>query len=203
MDPARRGSADRGSASGAGSRPGPPRGPGSAARLPPDAAVSAAPFLGGSVPGGRRSSRPDGHGFGHGCQRRAGTEERPQAHTPPEGLSLPALLSPSPGGPPSPAAPVRVTFPAPAPPERREMLPKAESSDHIAAWAGPAVPRAPTLPKAVSSEFLAGGWAGLSPRAEPGELPVLARPLGRLGPSDVCDVLPDCPGRPSEDGAFR
>ncbi|XP_036249144.1 phosphatidylinositol 4,5-bisphosphate 5-phosphatase A isoform X1 [Molothrus ater] len=203
MDPARRGSADRGSASGAGSRPGPPRGPGSAARLPPDAGVSAVPFLGGGVPGGRRSSRPDGHGFGHGCPRLAGTEERPQAHTPPEGLPLPALLSPGPGGPPSPAAPGRVTFPAPAPPERREMLPKAESSDHIAAWAGPAVPRAPTLPKAVSSEFLAGGWAGLSPRAEPGELPVLARPLGRLGPSAVCDLLPDCPGRAPEDGAFR
>ncbi|XP_066418017.1 phosphatidylinositol 4,5-bisphosphate 5-phosphatase A isoform X2 [Molothrus aeneus] len=203
MDPARRGSADRGSASGAGSRPGPPRGPGSAARLPPDAGVSAVPFLGGGVPGGRRSSRPDGHGFGHGCPRLAGTEERPQAHTPPEGLPLPALLSPGPGGPPSPAAPGRVTFPAPAPPERREMLPKAESSDHIAAWAGPAVPRAPTLPKAVSSEFLAGGWAGLSPRAEPGELPVLARPFGRLGPSAVCDLLPDCPGRAPEDGAFR
>ncbi|KAM7004575.1 phosphatidylinositol 4,5-bisphosphate 5-phosphatase A isoform 3-T3 [Passerculus sandwichensis] len=203
MDPARRGSADRGSASGAGSRPGPPRGPGSAVRLPPDAGVSAAPFLGGGVPGGRRSSRPDGHGFGNGCPRRAGTEERPQAHTPPEGLPLPALLSPGPGGPPSPAAPGRVTFPAPAPPERREMLPKAESSDHIAAWAGPAVPRAPTLPKAVSSEFLAGGWTGLSPRAEPGELPVLSRPLGRLGPSDVCDLLPDCPGRAPEDGAFR
>ncbi|KAM3661331.1 phosphatidylinositol 4,5-bisphosphate 5-phosphatase A isoform X3 [Ammospiza nelsoni] len=203
MDPARRGSADRGSAPGAGSRPGPPRGPGSAVRLPPDAGVSAAPFLGGGVPGGRRSSRPDGHGFGNGCPRRAGTEERPQAHTPPEGLPLPALLSPGPGGPPSPAAPGRVTFPAPAPSERREMLPKAESSDHIAAWAGPAVPRAPTLPKAVSSEFLAGGWAGLSPRAEPGELPVLSRPLGRLGPSDVCDLLPDCPGRAPEDGAFR
>nr|XP_014127296.1 phosphatidylinositol 4,5-bisphosphate 5-phosphatase A isoform X3 [Zonotrichia albicollis] len=203
MDPARRGSADRSSASGAGSRPGPPRGPGSAVRLPPDAGVSAAPFLGGGVPGGRRSSRPDGQGFGNGCPRRTGTEERPQAHTPPEGLPLPALLSPGPGGPPSPAAPGRVTFPAPAPPERREMLPKAESSDHIAAWAGPAVPRAPTLPKAVSSEFIAGGWAGLSPRAEPGELPVLARPLGRLGPSDVCDLLPDCPGRTPEDGAFR
>ncbi|XP_041276313.1 phosphatidylinositol 4,5-bisphosphate 5-phosphatase A isoform X3 [Onychostruthus taczanowskii] len=203
MDLARRGSADRGSASGAGSRPGPPRGPGSAARLPPDVGVSAAPFIGGGVPGGRRSSRPDGHGFGHGCSRRAGTEERPQAQTPPEGLPLPALLSPGPGSPPSPAAPGRVTLPAPAPPERREMLPKAESSDHIAAWAGPAVPRAPTLPKAVSSEFLAGGWAGLTPRAEPGELPVLARPLGRLGPSDVCDLLPDCPGRAPEDGAFR
>ncbi|KAL2298674.1 hypothetical protein Nmel_015680 [Mimus melanotis] len=83
------------------------------------------------------------------------------------------------------------------------MLPKAESSDHIAAWAGPAVPRAPTLPKAVSSEFLAGGWAGLTPRAEPGELPVLARPLGRLGPGDVCDPLPDCSGRDPEEGAFR
>ncbi|KAI1232848.1 Phosphatidylinositol 4, partial [Lamprotornis superbus] len=78
-----------------------------------------------------------------------------------------------------------------------------ESSDHIAAWAGPAVPRAPTLPKAVSSEFLAGGWAGLTPRAEPGELPVLPRPLGRLGPGDVCDPLPDCSGRVPEEGAFR
>ncbi|XP_021392443.2 phosphatidylinositol 4,5-bisphosphate 5-phosphatase A isoform X2 [Lonchura striata] len=198
MDPARRRSADRGSASGAGSRPGPPRGPGSATRLPPDAGVSAVPFPGSGVPGGRRSSRADGHGFEHVCPRRAGTEERPQAQTP-----LPPLLSPGPGGPPSPAAPGRVTFPAPAPPEWREMLPKAESSDHIAAWAGPAVPRAPTLPKAVSSESLAGGWAGLTPRAEPGELPVLARPLGRLGPSDVCDLLPDCPGRAPEDGAFR
>lgn len=83
------------------------------------------------------------------------------------------------------------------------MLPKAESSDHIAAWAGPAVPRAPTLPKAVSSEFLAGGWGGLTPRAEPSEVPVLARPLGRLGPDDVCDPLPDCSGRAPEEGTFR
>ncbi|XP_048178810.1 phosphatidylinositol 4,5-bisphosphate 5-phosphatase A isoform X4 [Corvus hawaiiensis] len=83
------------------------------------------------------------------------------------------------------------------------MLPKAESSDHIAAWAGPAMPRAPTLPKAVSSEFLAGGRVGLTPRAEPGELPVLAGPLGRLGPGDVCDPLPDCPDRVPEDGTFR
>ncbi|XP_058707469.1 phosphatidylinositol 4,5-bisphosphate 5-phosphatase A isoform X2 [Poecile atricapillus] len=203
MDPARRSSADRGSAAGAGSRPGPLRGPGSAARLPPDAGASAAPFLGGGVPGGRRSSRPDGHGFGHGCPRRAGTEERPPAQTSPEGLPLPALLPPGPGGPSFPAAPGRAAFPAPAPPERREMLPKAESSDHIAAWAGPAVPRAPMLPKAVSSEFLAGGWADLTPRAELGELPVVARPLGRLGPGDVCDPLPDCPGRAPEDGAFR
>ncbi|XP_066056187.1 phosphatidylinositol 4,5-bisphosphate 5-phosphatase A isoform X2 [Chamaea fasciata] len=203
MDPARPGSADRGSAADAGSRPGPLRGPESAARLPPDAGASTVPFLGGGVPGGRRSSRPDGHGFGHGCLRRAGTEERPPARTPREGLPLPALLPPVPGGPPSPAVSGRATFPAPAPPERREMLPKAESSDHIAAWAGPAVPRASTLPKALSSEFLAGGWAGLTPRAEPAELPVLARPLDRLGPGDVCDPLPDCPRRAPEDGAFR
>ncbi|XP_063272320.1 phosphatidylinositol 4,5-bisphosphate 5-phosphatase A isoform X2 [Prinia subflava] len=203
MDPARPGSADRGSAADAGSRPGPPRGPGSAARLPPDAGASAAPSLGGGVPGGRRSSRPDGHGFGHSCLRRAGTEERPPARTPSEGLPLPALLPPVQGGPPSPTAPGRAAFPSPAPPERREMLPKAESSDHIAAWAGPAVPRASTLPKAVSSEFLAGGWAGLTSRAEPGELPVLARPLDRLVPGDVCDPLLDCPGRTPEDGAFR
>ncbi|XP_039936931.2 phosphatidylinositol 4,5-bisphosphate 5-phosphatase A isoform X2 [Hirundo rustica] len=199
MEPARPGSADRGSAADPGSRAGPPRGPGSTALLPPDAGASAAPFLGGCVPGGRRSSRPDGHGFGHGCLLRAGTEERPPARTPPEGLSLPALLPSVPGGPPSPANPGRAAFPAPAPSERREMLPKAESSDHIAAWAGPAVPRAPTLPKAVSSEFLASGWAGLAPRVEPGELPVVARPLDRLGPGDVCDPLPDCPA----DGAFR
>uniref|UniRef100_A0A8C3V1W6 Phosphatidylinositol 4,5-bisphosphate 5-phosphatase A n=1 Tax=Catharus ustulatus TaxID=91951 RepID=A0A8C3V1W6_CATUS len=200
MDSARRGSADRGLAAGAGSRPGPPRGPGSAARLPPDAGSSAAPFLGGGVPGGRRSSRPDGHGFGHGCPRRAETEERSPARTPPEGLPQPALLPPCSGGLPSPAAPGRAAFPAPAPSERREMLPKAESSDHIAAWAGPAVPRAPTLPKAVSSEFLAGGWGGLTPRAEPSELPVLARPLGRLNPGDVCDPLPDCSERAPEEG---
>ncbi|XP_032931543.1 phosphatidylinositol 4,5-bisphosphate 5-phosphatase A isoform X2 [Catharus ustulatus] len=203
MDSARRGSADRGLAAGAGSRPGPPRGPGSAARLPPDAGSSAAPFLGGGVPGGRRSSRPDGHGFGHGCPRRAETEERSPARTPPEGLPQPALLPPCSGGLPSPAAPGRAAFPAPAPSERREMLPKAESSDHIAAWAGPAVPRAPTLPKAVSSEFLAGGWGGLTPRAEPSELPVLARPLGRLNPGDVCDPLPDCSERAPEEGTFR
>ncbi|XP_057244085.1 phosphatidylinositol 4,5-bisphosphate 5-phosphatase A isoform X2 [Malurus melanocephalus] len=202
MDPAQRGSADRSSAVGAGSRPGPPRGPRSVARLPPDAGASAAPFLGGGVLGGRRSSRSDAACdlFGHGCPRRAGAEERPPARTPPEGLPLPALLSPVLGGPPSPAALSRAAFPAP---ERREMLPKAESSDHIASWAGPAVPRAPTLPKAVSSEFLAGGRAGLTPREEPSELPVLARPLGRLGSGDVCDPLPDCPGRAPEDGAFR
>lgn len=200
MDPARPGRADRGSAAGAGSRPGPPRGPESAARLPPDAGASAAPLLDGGVPGGRRSSRADGHGLGHGCVRRAGTEERPRARTPPEGLPLPALPPPVPGGPPSPAVPGRAALPAP---ERREMLPKAESSDHIAAWAGPAVPRASPLPKAVSSEFLAGGRAGLTPRAEPGELPVLARPLDRPGPGDVRDAAPECPGRAPGDGAFR
>ncbi|KAM4891086.1 phosphatidylinositol 4,5-bisphosphate 5-phosphatase A isoform 2-T2 [Sylvia borin] len=200
MASARPGSADRGSAADAGSRPGPPRGPEGAPRLPPDAGASAAPFLGSGVPGGRRSSRPDERGFGHGCLRRAGTEERPPAQPLPEGLPLPALLPPVPGGPPSPAVSGRAPFPAP---ERREMLPKAESSDHIAAWAGPAVPLSSTLPKAVSSEFLAGGWAGLIPRAESGELPALAQPLDRLGPGDVCDPLPDCPGRASEDGAFR
>ncbi|XP_064530568.1 phosphatidylinositol 4,5-bisphosphate 5-phosphatase A isoform X1 [Pseudopipra pipra] len=202
MDPARRGSADRGSTAGAEPRPGLPRGPGGAARPLPEAGASAAPFLSGGVPVGRRSSRPDAacDPFGHGCPRRAGPEERPPGRTPPEGLPLPALLPPGPGGPLSPTALGRAAFPAP---ERREMLPKAESSDHIAAWAGPAVPRAPALPKAVSSEFLAGGWAGLAPRAEPGELPLLGRPLGRPGSGDACDPLPDCPGRASEDGAFR
>ncbi|XP_062360293.1 phosphatidylinositol 4,5-bisphosphate 5-phosphatase A [Cinclus cinclus] len=194
MDSARDGSADRGLALGAGSRPG----PGSAARLPPDSGASAPP-----VPGGRRSSRPDGHSLGHGCPRRAGTEERSPARTPPEGLPLPALLPPGLGANLAAAAPGRAAFPTPVPSERREMLPKAESSDHIAAWAGSAVPRAPMLPKAVSSEFLAGGWVGLTPRVEPGELPVPARPLGRLVTGDVCDPLPNCSGRAPEEGAFR
>ncbi|XP_050174457.1 phosphatidylinositol 4,5-bisphosphate 5-phosphatase A isoform X2 [Myiozetetes cayanensis] len=202
MEPARCGIADRGSATGAEPWSGLPRGPGSAARPPPDAGASAARFFGSGVPVAHRSSRPDTacDSFGHGCPRRTGPEERPPGRTPSEGLPLPALLPPAPGGSVSPTAVVWAAFPAP---ERREMLPKAESSDHIAAWAGPAVPRTPALPKAVSSEFLAGGRAGLAPRVEPGELPLLGRPLGRPGSGDACDRLPDCSERAPEDGAFR
>ncbi|XP_061865818.1 phosphatidylinositol 4,5-bisphosphate 5-phosphatase A isoform X2 [Colius striatus] len=87
------------------------------------------------------------------------------------------------------------------------MLPKAESSDHISAWAGSS-PRAPGLPKAVSSEFLAGGRVGLSKPAalskpEPDELPLFGRTLGLPSSGDSCDTLLGCSGRVPEDGSFR
>ncbi|XP_052651913.1 phosphatidylinositol 4,5-bisphosphate 5-phosphatase A [Harpia harpyja] len=268
MEPARRGSADQGSAAASGHRPGPPRGPASAAsparpvpfgaggpaRPQPDGGAPAAPFLagGGGVPGARRSSRPDAacDPFPYGCPRpggaqRGGPEERApgRAAQPlplevgragaegaggPHAFPLPALLPPSPGAPaarpavPSPAAsgPAagRPAFPElgplehaapgkPLPAERREMLPKAESSDHISAWAGSS-PRAAGLPKAVSSEFIAGGRVGLSkpaalPKPEPDELSLFGRSLGLPGSGDSCDALLGCSGRVPEDGSFR
>ncbi|XP_074743305.1 phosphatidylinositol 4,5-bisphosphate 5-phosphatase A [Strix uralensis] len=258
MEPARRGSADQGSAAAPGPRPGPPRGPapaasparpvpfgpGGSARPQPDGGAPAAPFLaGGGVPSARRSSRPDAayEPFPSACPRpggaqRGGPEERPpgRAAQPlsleagraqPEGAGgphafpLPALLPPSPG-----AAPARPPVPAPpacpehgplehagpgkAPPaERREMLPKAESSDHISAWAG-ASPRASGLPRAVSSEFIGGGRVGLAKpsalsKAEPDELSLFGRSLGLPSSSDSCDALLGCSGRLREDGSFR
>ncbi|XP_050770238.1 phosphatidylinositol 4,5-bisphosphate 5-phosphatase A [Gymnogyps californianus] len=268
MEPARRGSADQGSAAASAPRPGPPRGPapaasparpvpfgpGGSARPQPDGGAPAAPFLGGGggVPGARRSSRPDAacDPFPYGCPRpggaqRGGPEERapgraaqplplevgraqPEGAGGPHAFPLPALLPPSPGAPParpavpSPAAPgpapSRPAFPElgplehaapgkPPPAERREMLPKAESSDHISAWAGSS-PRAAGLPKAVSSEFIAGGRVGLSKPAalskpEPDELSLFGRSLGLPGSSDSCDALLGCSGRVPEDGSFR
>ncbi|KAM7089842.1 phosphatidylinositol 4,5-bisphosphate 5-phosphatase A isoform 1-T1 [Ciconia maguari] len=266
MEPARRGSADQGSAAASGFRPGPPRGPapaasparpvpfgpGGSARPQPDGGAPAAPFLGGGAPGARRSSRPDAacDPFPYGCPRpggvqRGGPEERvpgraaqplplevgraqPEGAGGPHALPLPALLPPSPGAPPArPAvpspvapgpAPGRPAFPElgplehaapgkPLPAERREMLPKAESSDHISAWAGSS-PRAASLPKAVSSEFIAGGRVGLSKPAalskpEPEELSLFGRSLGLPSSSDSGDVLLGCSGRVPEDGSFR
>ncbi|XP_029880659.1 phosphatidylinositol 4,5-bisphosphate 5-phosphatase A [Aquila chrysaetos chrysaetos] len=268
MEPARRGSADQGSAAASGHRPGPPRGSASAAsparpvpfggggpaRPQPDGGAPAAPFLagGGGVPGARRSSRPDAacDPFPYGCPRpggaqRGGPEERApgRAAQPlplevgragaegaggPHAFPLPALLPPSPGAPPArPAVPSpaasgpaagRPAFPElgplehaapgkPVPAERREMLPKAESSDHISAWAGSS-PRAAGLPKAVSSEFIAGGRVGLSkpaalPKPEPDELSLFGRSLGLPGSGDSCDALLGCSGRVPEDGSFR
>ncbi|XP_051489646.1 phosphatidylinositol 4,5-bisphosphate 5-phosphatase A isoform X2 [Apus apus] len=144
------------------------------------------------------------------------------------GFSLPGLLPPSPGAPPArpavppPAAPSPApgwpAFPElgplehaapgrPLPAERREMLPKAESSDHISAWAGSS-PRAAGLPKAVSSEFIAGGRVGLSKPAalskpEPDEQPLFGRSLGVPSSSGSGDSLPGCSGRGLENGAFR
>ncbi|XP_010561698.1 PREDICTED: phosphatidylinositol 4,5-bisphosphate 5-phosphatase A [Haliaeetus leucocephalus] len=87
------------------------------------------------------------------------------------------------------------------------MLPKAESSDHISAWAGSS-PRAAGLPKAVSSEFIAGGRVGLSkpaalPKPEPDELSLFGRSLGLPGSGDSCDALLGCSGRVPENGSFR
>uniref|UniRef100_A0A8C4UUP2 Phosphatidylinositol 4,5-bisphosphate 5-phosphatase A n=1 Tax=Falco tinnunculus TaxID=100819 RepID=A0A8C4UUP2_FALTI len=264
MEPARRGSADQGSAAASGPRPGPPRsptpatsppvrpvpfGPRGSVRPSPDGGAPAAPlFLGGgsSVPAARRSSRPDAgcDPFPFGCPRsggaqRGGPEDRvpgraaqplplevgraqPEAHGGPLAFPLPALLPPSPGAPsarpgaPSPAAsgpaPSRPAFPElrapehpgpgkPPPAERREMLPKAESSDHISAWAGSS-PRAAGLPKAVSSEFIAGGWAAL-PKPEPDELSHLGRSLGLPGPSQPCGAPLGCSAGAPEDDSFR
>lgn len=258
MEPARRGSTDQGSAASLGPRPGPPRGsapaasppsrpvtfgPGSSVRPQPDGGAPAAPFLGGGVPGARRSSRPDAScdPFPYGCPRpgeaqRGGPEERAlgRAAQPlslevgraqPEGAGGPHAfpLPPSPGVSParsaalSPVAPGRPAFPElgslehaapgkPVPAERRETLPKAESSDHISAWAGSS-PRATILPKAVSSEFIASGRVGLSKPAalskpEPEELSLFGRSLGLPSPSDSCNTLLGCSGRVPEDGSF-
>ncbi|XP_074966778.1 phosphatidylinositol 4,5-bisphosphate 5-phosphatase A isoform X2 [Phalacrocorax aristotelis] len=263
MEPARRGSADHGSAAASGPRPGPPRGsvtaasparpvpfgPGGSARPQPDGGAPAAPFLGGGVPGVRRSSRTDTpcDPFPYGCSRvggaqRGAPEERapgraaqplslevgraqPEGAGGPHAFALPTLLPPSPGAPParpavppSPAAPGRPSFAElgplehaapgkPLPAERREMLPKAESSDHISAWAGSS-PRAAGLPKAVSSEFIAGGRVGLSKpvalsKPEPDELSLFGRSLGLPSSSDSCDALLGCSARVPEDGSFR
>uniref|UniRef100_A0A8C3JPS2 Phosphatidylinositol 4,5-bisphosphate 5-phosphatase A n=1 Tax=Calidris pygmaea TaxID=425635 RepID=A0A8C3JPS2_9CHAR len=148
---------------------------------------------------------------------------QPEGAAGPHAFPLPALLPPSPGVPParpavlSPVVPGRPAFPElgplehatpgkPLPTERREVLPKAESSDHISAWAGSS-PRATGLPKAVSSEFIAGGRVGLSKPAalskpEPEELSIFSRSLGLPSPSDSCDALLGCSGRVPEDGSF-
>lgn len=86
------------------------------------------------------------------------------------------------------------------------MLPKAESSDHISAWAGSS-PRAAGLPKAVSSEFLASGRVGLSKpsaasKPEPEELSLFGRSLGQPSAADSSDAL-GCSGRSQEDSSFR
>nr|XP_013054444.2 phosphatidylinositol 4,5-bisphosphate 5-phosphatase A isoform X3 [Anser cygnoides] len=94
--------------------------------------------------------------------------------------------------------------------EWREALPKAESSDHISAWAGSS-PRALGLPKAVSSEFIATGHVGLSkpgalPKAELDEFTLFGRSgpsLGLLSASNSSDALLDCVGRATADGSFR
>ncbi|XP_032054844.1 phosphatidylinositol 4,5-bisphosphate 5-phosphatase A [Aythya fuligula] len=94
--------------------------------------------------------------------------------------------------------------------ERREALPKAESSDHISAWAGSS-PRALGLPKAVSSEFIAAGHVGLSKpgtlaKAEPDEFTLFGRSgpsLGLPSASNSSDALLDCVGRATADGSFR
>ncbi|KAM6052215.1 phosphatidylinositol 4,5-bisphosphate 5-phosphatase A [Chlamydotis macqueenii] len=241
MEPARRGSADQGSAAASGLRRGPapaaspaarpvPLGLGGSARPQPDGGAPAAPFLGGGVPGARKSSRPDAacDPFPYGCLRPGAAGRAVQALTPdagraqtegaggPRAFPLPALLPPSPGA--SPARPTLPAFPEPGAPERAgpvqalpadrsEMLPKAESSDHIAAWARSS-PRAAGLPKAVSSEFIAGGRVGLSKPAalskpEPDELSLFGRSLGLPGSGDSCDVLLCCSGRVPQDGSFR
>ncbi|XP_065707714.1 phosphatidylinositol 4,5-bisphosphate 5-phosphatase A isoform X4 [Patagioenas fasciata] len=258
MEPARRASADQGSAAASGPRAGPPPaasparlvpfGSGGLARPQSDGGAPTAPFLaGGGVSGARRSSRPDTacDPFPYGCPRlggsqRGGPEERipgraaqplplevgraqPEGAGGPHAFPLPALLPPSPGAPsPRPAglsqASARPAFPElgplepaapgkPLPAEQREMLPKAESSDHISAWAGSS-PRAAGLPRAISSEFLAGGRVGLSKPAalskpEPEELSLFGRSLGLPSTGDSCDVPLGWPGRGPQNGAFR
>ncbi|XP_040433228.1 phosphatidylinositol 4,5-bisphosphate 5-phosphatase A isoform X5 [Cygnus olor] len=94
--------------------------------------------------------------------------------------------------------------------ERREALPKAESSDHISAWVGSS-PRALGLPKAVSSEFIATGHVGLSkpgalPKAELDQFTLFGRSgpsLGLPSASNSSDALLDCVGRATADGSFR
>ncbi|XP_075625380.1 phosphatidylinositol 4,5-bisphosphate 5-phosphatase A isoform X2 [Balearica regulorum gibbericeps] len=187
----------------------------------PDAACDPFPY-GCPRPGGSQRGAPEERAAGRAAQ------QLPLEVGGPHAFPLPALLSPSSGVPPArPAVPpsavlgpalARPPFPEldplehaapgkPLPAERREMLPKAESSDHISAWAGSS-PRAAGLPKAVSSEFIAGGRVGLSKPAalskpEPDELSLFGRSLGLPSSSDSCDVLLGCSGRVPEDGSFR
>lgn len=140
---------------------------------------------------------------------------RPQ----PEGCLSVGPAEPSPAGalfgffrPVSPDAPALPEFCPPAPGclpgERREALPRAESSDPILGGRAGGPPRPGGLPKAVSSEFLSGGRLGPSKqgplaKAESEEFP----PFGRRSPSLVLPVCAAPPeawlGRAKENGAFR
>ncbi|XP_030357746.1 phosphatidylinositol 4,5-bisphosphate 5-phosphatase A [Strigops habroptila] len=173
-------------------------------------------------PGGVQRCSPEERPPGRAAQPLPLEVGRAQPEGPggPHTFPLPALPPPSPGAPPaqpavpSPIAPafpelgpLEHTVPGKAPPaERREMLPKAESSDHISAWAGSS-PRAAGLPKAVSSEFLASGRVGLSkpsalPKPEPEDLSLFGRSLGLPSAGDSYDAL-GCSGRSPEDSSFR
>ncbi|XP_068767404.1 phosphatidylinositol 4,5-bisphosphate 5-phosphatase A isoform X2 [Struthio camelus] len=94
--------------------------------------------------------------------------------------------------------------------ERREMFPKAESSNHISAWADSS-PQAIGLPKAVSSEFITGGQFGLSKtvalsKTKLDEFSMFARAGSSLSPPSSAgsfSAVLGCPGRVAEDGSFR
>lgn len=225
MERGRRGSAEQGPAV-LGSRPVSPRSP-SPAVAPPALLVPFGPEGPAPPPAARRSSRPDAafepfsprpspDGAQPGCgrpdERVPGRAAQPLAldvgRARPEPLPVPALLPLGPGVPSGRASVLGAEL---GPAERNvpgKPLPKAESSDHISAWAAP---RAVGLPKAVSSEFLSAGRIGLGKavalaKPEPEELP----PFGRCGTSlsptssgGSSDALLGCAGTAVEDGAFR
>ncbi|XP_065502547.1 phosphatidylinositol 4,5-bisphosphate 5-phosphatase A isoform X1 [Caloenas nicobarica] len=198
--------------------------PGARRSSRPDAACDPFPY-GCPRPGGSQRGGPEERVPGRAAQPlplEVGRAQ-PEGAGGPHAFPLPALLPPSPSAPAArPAGPFpasgRPAFPElgplepaapgkPLPAERREMLPKAESSDHISAWAGSS-PRAAGLPRAISSEFLAGGRAGLSKPAalstpEPEELSLFGRSLGLPSTGDSCDAPLGWPGRGPQDGAFR
>ncbi|EMP34321.1 Phosphatidylinositol 4,5-bisphosphate 5-phosphatase A [Chelonia mydas] len=96
------------------------------------------------------------------------------------------------------------------PVERKEALPKAESSDYISGGRTGSSPRPVSLPKAISSEFLSGGRIGPSKsmalaKVESEEFPS----YGRSSPSLAlpgCMDPPEAPvsrlGKAKENGAF-
>ncbi|CAM5160805.1 unnamed protein product [Eretmochelys imbricata] len=96
------------------------------------------------------------------------------------------------------------------PVERKEALPKAESSDYISGGRTSSSPRPVSLPKAISSEFLSGGRIGPSKsmalaKVESEEFPS----YGRSSPSLAlpgCMDPPEAPvsrlGKAKENGAF-
>ncbi|OXB65861.1 hypothetical protein ASZ78_008555 [Callipepla squamata] len=220
MERGRRGSAEQGPAA-LGSRPVSPRSPSPAvappALLVPFGSEGPAPPPPPPPHAARRSSRPDAafepfsprppsEGAQPGCgrpdERLAGRSAQLPAldvgRARPDPLSVPAPLPVVPGVP-SGRGPVLGAELGPAEPDvPGKPLPKAESSDHISAWAAP---RAVGLPKAVSSEFLSAGRVGLGKavvlaKPEPEELPlfgsitVVTWNVGTaMPPNDVTSLL--------------
>ncbi|XP_034647363.1 phosphatidylinositol 4,5-bisphosphate 5-phosphatase A [Trachemys scripta elegans] len=97
------------------------------------------------------------------------------------------------------------------PVERKEPLPKAESSDYISGGRSGSSPRPVSLPKAISSEFLSGGRIGPSKsmtlaKAESEDFPSYGRSSPSLalpGCMDPSETSLSWLGKAKENGAFR